>query len=298
MTALNLNKDHLKLHLIVFIWGFTGVLGKLISIEGASLAWIRMGIAFVGLAGFMSFKKISFSVTRNELFSMLGIGLIIAIHWATFFIAIKVSTVSVALVCMSSSALFMSFLEPLFHKKRVDPFETLFGIIVIMALLLIFKVEYKYALGICLALFSAFCAALFTAINAVLVKTHNATKITTYEMLGGFLGLGIYLIATNTFAGYTWIPTATDWGYLLLLGLVCTAYAFVASVDIMRTLTPYTVSISVNLEPIYAILMALVIFGEEEYMSGGFYLGAAILILTILANAVLKSKQRKKLVNG
>jgi drug/metabolite transporter (DMT)-like permease len=291
---LGINKNQFKLHIIIFIWGFTGVLGKLITIEGATLAWIRMGIAFLGLAIFMFVKKISFSTPRKDLISMLVVGLIIAIHWATFFIAIKVSTVSVALVCMSSSALFMSFLEPLLMRKKLVPYEMIFGAVVVLALWLIFEVESTYALGIGLGIFSAFCAALFTALNAILIKKHNATKITTYEMLGGFIGLGIYLVFVDGFNGEDWLPTFSDWIYLLLLGLVCTAYAFEESIEIMKTISPFTIAISVNLEPIYAILMALVIFGEEEHMSPLFYVGALILILTILANALLKSKQRKK----
>ena len=220
--SLIINKDQLKLHLIVFIWGFTGVLGKLITIDGGSLAWIRMGIAFFGLTLFMMLRKISFKISPKQLFILLGIGVIIAIHWATFFIAIKVSTVSVALVCMSSSALFMSFLEPIILKKKIVPYEMIFGGIVILAIWLIFEVETKYALGIGLALFSAFLAALFTALNAILIKNHNAIKITTYEMLGGCLGLAIFLSLNGTFEAANWIPSTNDWIYLFILGLVCT----------------------------------------------------------------------------
>lgn len=285
-------KDQITLHFIVFIWGFTGVLGKLISIEGSALAWIRMGIAFFSLFLYMLAKKMTFKASPKEVFAMLGVGLIIAVHWATFFIAIKVSTVSVALVCMSSSALFMSFLEPIILKRKIIGYEMLFGAVVIVALLFIFKMETQYAVGIGLALFSAFLAALFTAINAIFIKKHTATKITTYEMLGGFLGLGLFMVLSGDLNG-NWIPTTQDWMYLLLLGVVCTAFAFVASVAVMKSVSPFTVAISVNLEPIYAIIMALLIFKEEEYMSTGFYLGAAVLILTIFANGYLKVREKR-----
>lgn len=288
-------KHYLQLHFVIFIWGFTGVLGKLISIDGAPLACIRMGIAFLGLAAFMAIRKISFKTDLKSMIKLLGIGVIIAIHWATFFIAIKVSTISVALVCMSSSALFMSFLEPLIMKKKIIPYEILFGMLVIGALLIIFKVESQYALGMGLALISAFLAALFTALNAIYIKSHNATKITTFEMLGGFIGLSIFLLLSEGISLENITPTASDWIYLLILALVCTAYAFVVSVDIMKVVSPFTVAISVNLEPIYAILMALIIFGEEEHMSTGFYFGSSVLILTIIGNAILKSRHNKKL---
>lgn len=288
-------RNQIKLHFVVFIWGFTGVLGKLISIDGEPLAWIRMGLAFVGLALFMLLRKISFKTDFRTILKFIGIGLIVAVHWATFFMAIKASNVSVALVCMSSSALFMSFLEPLILKRRIDKWEIFFGLIVIGALVMIFEIEPQYKLGIALALTSAFLAALFTALNAIYIKEHNATKITTYEMLGGFLGLSAFMfISGNAFSEGS-IPQPMDWIYLLILSLLCTAYAFVVSVDIMKVVSPFTVAISVNLEPIYAILMALVIFGEEEHMSAGFYTGAAVLILTILANAFMKGRQNKKL---
>jgi drug/metabolite transporter (DMT)-like permease len=289
-------KNYLKLHFIIFIWGFTGVLGKLIdSLDGASLAWVRMGIAFLGLAVFMVIRKVSFKVDTRTLLKFLGIGIIIAVHWATFFIAIKVSNVSVALVCMSSSALFMAFIEPIIFRKKIVPYEIFFGLIVIGALVMIFKIEPQYAEGICYALISAFLAALFTAINAIYIKTHNATQITTYEMLGGFIGLSIFLLYIGEFNAENMIPVGDDWMYLLILALICTAYAFVVSVDIMKVVSPFTMAISVNLEPIYAILMALFIFGEEEHMSNGFYFGGMVLILTILANGIMKNRSEKTL---
>lgn len=296
MTKNETIKNYLKLHFIIFIWGFTGVLGKLIdSIDGSTLACWRMGIAFVGLMAFMAFRKISFAVDLKSLLKFMGIGLLIAAHWATFFIAIKVSNVSVALVCMSSSALFMSFIEPIIFKKKIVPYEIIFGLIVIAALFMIFKIESQYALGIGLALISAFLAALFTALNAIYIKTHNATKITTYEMLSGFVGLILFLVLFGDFSPANIIPEGNDWIYLLILALICTAYAFVVSVDIMKVVSPFTMAISVNLEPIYAIIMALFLFGEEEHMSTGFYFGGMILILTILANGLMKNRSNKKL---
>jgi drug/metabolite transporter (DMT)-like permease len=174
-------------------------------------------------------------------------------------------------------------------------YEIFFGLIVIGALVMIFKIEPQYAEGICYALISAFLAALFTAINAIYIKTHNATQITTYEMLGGFIGLSIFLLYIGEFNAENMIPVGDDWMYLLILALICTAYAFVVSVDIMKVVSPFTMAISVNLEPIYAILMALFIFGEEEHMSNGFYFGGMVLILTILANGIMKNRSEKTL---
>jgi drug/metabolite transporter (DMT)-like permease len=285
-------KDYAKLHFIVFIWGFTGVLGKLISLDGVDTAWYRMIFAFLTLMIFAYYKKESLKTSLSSAFNFLIVGVIIAIHWATFFEAIKVSTVSVALVCMASSSLFTSFLEPIFFKRRIIWYETASGLIVIFGLYLIFEFESSYTLGIILALTSAFMAAFFTVINGILIKSHEAIKITTYEMLGGIIGISSYLFLFNDFSINGWSLSTSDLIYLLILAVVCTAYAFVESVEIMKRVSPFTVAISVNMEPIYAIIFALLLFGEEEHMSFGFYIGALVIIGTLIMNAIIRKKTK------
>ena len=284
---------HLHLHLIIFIWGFTGILGELITIPSPSLVWYRMLIAFAGLWVFLKFVKAPVLLNKKLTLQTLGVGIIIAAHWIFFFGAIKISTVSVALACMASTSLFTSLLEPLFFKRKIILYEVIFGLIVILGLYIIFRFEGDYTEGIMMAILSSFLAALFSVFNGILVKDNDSRTLSLYEMIGGFLGITIFLALTGGFTIENFSLSTSNLGWLLILGLVCTAYAFAASVELMKTLSPFTVSISINMEPVYAILLALVIFGEKEKMTPGFYVGAGIIFLTVIGNAVLKSRKKE-----
>lgn len=290
-------KYQLLLHVIVFIWGFTGILGKLIELDAPRLVAVRMAVATVGLLLYLVFAKVSFAVTYRNILRFAGVGAIVALHWITFFGAIKVSNVSVALSCMASATLFSALIEPLFFKRRIQISELIFGFMVIVGLLLIFNFESQYALGILLAVISSMLAALFTVLNGLLIKDTDARIITFYEMASGFLVLLLFVIFTSGLDVSAFALPPIQWFYLILLGLVCTAFAFAASVYVLKELTPFTVTISVNMEPVYAILLALIIFGESERMTTGFYFGAAILIASVVFNAILKHRKNKLLIN-
>ncbi len=288
-------KSYLNLHLIVFIWGFTAILGALISLEALDLVWFRMVFAVIFIALYVFIKKIDLKVTSRVLLKLLILGLIIALHWLTFFKAIKVSNVSVTLACLSTGALFTSILEPFFNKKRIVPYEVLFGLIVVAGLYIIFQVEGNYAEGILLALTSAFLSALFSVMNGQLAKEYNSTLISFYELSGGVLFLSLFLLLSGSFTLDFFTISSSDFIYLLILSSVCTAYAFIASVKVMKHISPYTVMLTINLEPIYGILLAVLIFKEKEQMSPTFYFGALIILATVVANGVVKYYQRKKI---
>lgn len=288
-------KEHLLLHLVILIWGFTGILGKVISLPSVDIVWYRMFIAFTGILIWLKVVKFDTRVSTKSAIKFLGVGLVVAAHWVAFFYAIKVSTVSVALATLASATLFTSFLEPLFFKKRIVFYEVVFGVCVIAGLLLIFNFETQYALGISIALLSAFLASVFTVINGKLVSEGEKPRVMTlYEMLGGFAGITIYYIATGDFSVLENLPAVSDIFYLLILGLICTAFAFLVSINVMRFLSPFTVSISINMEPVYSIVLALLIFGDDERMSVGFYAGAGLIMATILINAGLKRYRKHK----
>ncbi len=288
--------DYLKLHTVILVWGFTGILGKVITVSSISIVWYRTLIAFLSIAIFLLIKKQSFKISLKRLGKYLGVGVIVALHWVFFFEALKVSTVSVTLATLASATLFTSLLEPLFFRKKIVPYEILLGLIVILGLVLIFNFESKYTLGIIYSLFSAFCASLFTTLNGIFVAEGGiSNRITLFEMLGAALIITLYLGVTGNLSLDTlslmkngmdtfWL----DLLYLLILAIVCTAIAFVISVEAMKNLTPFTVSISINMEPIYSIILALLFFGESERMSWGFYLGAALVMATIFGNGFLK----------
>ena len=287
-------KNYLHLHLIVFIWGFTAVLGALIHIGALELVWYRMGIATLAIFAYIRVKKISIKASKSVLMGMAGAGVLIALHWITFFGALKMANVSITLAMMSTGAFFTSILEPLFYKRKIIGYELLFGLLVILGLYLIFKVETQHTSGIVVALISALLAALFTLINGKLVKKQHPVVISFYEMMAGAGVITLVLAFTSRFTTSFFQLAATDWLYLVILAVVCTAYAFIASVKVMRHLSPYTVMLTTNMEPVYGIILAFLILGDVERMSTGFYYGAVLILITVVLNGMLKMASRKK----
>ncbi|APQ18378.1 DMT family transporter [Maribacter hydrothermalis] len=284
----------IHLHFIVFIWGFTAILGKLITIDSLPLVWIRMGLATLFITIYILIAKFSLKVSKKTFFWLLGGGIVVALHWVTFFLAIKVSTVSVALAMMSTGAFFTALMEPFWYGRKIIGYEILFGLLVVVGLYLIFKVETQYVYGMVIALISAFLAATFALINGKLVQNHRPSVISFYELGVGVIFLSIILILKGDWNMSLIALPKMDWVYLLILALICTAYAFIASVKIMRVLTPYTVMLTTNLEPVYGILLAWLIFGSEEKMKPMFYVGALIILSTVIANGILKQRANIK----
>lgn len=287
-------KSYFNLHLIVFIWGFTAVLGALISLDALPLVWWRMSLAVIMIFVYVKYKKISFTLTNSKKILMLFAGLIIALHWLTFFKAIKVSNVSVTLACLSTGAFFTSILEPIFYNRKIIWYEVLFGLLVITGLYIIFNVEGDYWLGIVLALTSAFLSAIFSVINGKFAKEYNASTVSFYELFGGVLFLSVYMFFDGVFTKEFFIISFPDLGWLFVLASVCTAYAFIASVAVMKYLSPYTVMLTINLEPIYGIILAILVFHEKEKMNPEFYFGAAIILTTVILNGIIKNVEKKK----
>lgn len=280
----------LLLHLIVFIWGFTAIIGKLITLDALALVWFRMLFAVFFIGAYVGYQKISWRHSRSMITIFLGAGIVIALHWFTFFKAIKVSNVSVTLACLSTGAFFTSLLEPLFTAKKIVRYELFFGVLVIAGLTLIFKVETHFINGIGLALLSAFLSALFAVLNSRWVAQHEPVVITLFELLGGVLFFSILLALSGSFTATFFQLSWSDLGYLLLLSSVCTAFAMIASTALLRVLDAYTVMLTINLEPVYGIILAMLLFEDTETMSGTFYLGAIIILVTVIANGILKSR--------
>ena len=286
--------NYLHLHFIVFIWGFTAVLGALISIDAIPLVWFRMSIASLLILVWVGYKKIPLKYTPKTMAVFLLCGLIIAAHWLTFFGAIKVANVSVTLAIMATGSFFTAILEPIYYKRKVIWYELLFGLIVILGLYIIFQVEGDYTWGILLALTSAFLSALFSVINGKLATQYNASAISFYELFFGVACITIYLLGSGSFDASFFTLSQADWGYLFILASACTAYAFIASVHVMKWISPYTVMLTINMEPVYGILLALLILGDSENMGPQFYYGAAIILATVIANGITKNRTKKK----
>ena len=280
-----------SLHLMVVILGLTGVFGKLISLDAIQLVWYRMFIAFITLSLFLAYKKQLFTVILKDFFGILGVGALVTFHWLCFFQSIKVSTISVAVVCLATSSLFSALIEPMFFKRKLLKYEVFMGIVVIAALIFILGAETQYLWGYFYGIMAAFLGTLFTLFNAKYIKKVGAAKITMIEMLAGVLIISCVLLLKQDYTVFTSLISVTDFSYLLILGTLCTAMVFVWMTEIMKHITPYSLIMAVNLEPIYSIILALVIFGDSELMSNSFYVGSSVIIGIVFLEGYLKNKQ-------
>ena len=269
------------LHIIVFILGFTAILGKLISIQAIELVWYRTMIASIFILIIIKAKKGNIRIPFKEMVKYLLVGLVVAAHWITFFHAIKVSNVSVTLACLSTTTLFTGIVEPIVMKRKFYWIEAVLGLFIIVGLYMIFEFEARYKLGILFALTSALLAGVFSVLNKKLTPGKNAYQISFYEMIGGFVVVTLYLLLNPEFKIVKLSITFMDVVYLLILGSICTAYAFTTVIELMKKISAYVVVLSINLEPVYGVVLAYFIFGSSEYMSSGFYSGAAIIILCV-----------------
>ncbi|WP_299225861.1 DMT family transporter [uncultured Psychroserpens sp.] len=288
-------KNYFHLHFLVFIAGFTAIFGELISIGSTALVWYRMFIAGILMYIYIKLIKLKVKVNARTKLKFFGAGIIIALHWITFFEAINQSNVSITLAMFSTGAFFASFIEPLIYKRRIIWYEIIFGLIVIIGVFLITQSEIKYLNGIILGISSAFFSTLFAVINGRFIEVHSATIISFYEFISGVAFLTLFiLIFQDGFSIEFFILSSEDWVYLFILASVCTAYAFIGSVKVMTYISPYTVILTYNLEPIYGIALALLLFPETEIMSTQFYYGASLVLATVLMDGILKNYKKKK----
>ena len=287
-------KNHLHLHIIVFIWGFTAVLGKLITINAVPLVWFRLSIAAVILYFVLVIKKINYKINRKALIQFAISGFIIALHWIAFFYAIKISNVSITLATLATGALFTSLLEPFFLKIKFKVYEILLSLLTIIGIVIIYDVETQYSLGIIVALIAAFLSALFAVLNAGFVKDHDSRVLTFYELLFAVLLISVIILFQDGFSAKFFNLSTNDWIYIIILASVCTAYALTASTKLLKKISAFTMMLTVNLEPVYGIILALIVFGSDEEMSSSFYYGAIFIFAGVILNVIIKSKINKK----
>lgn len=285
-------KNHLHLHLIVFIWGFTAILGELITLDALPLVWTRILIAVGFVFLFIKLSKRSLVLNTKTITLFFICGFVIAIHWLTFFHAIKISNISITLACISTGAFFTSLLEPIFYKRKIIWYEVFLGIMVVLGLLIIFSFETQYIEGILTALLSAALSATFSIINGKFANKYDSLIISFYELLGGLFVLTVFLFLLGDFNAQVFNFQGFDWLWLLILGSVCTAYPFIATIDIMKYLSPYTVMLTINLEPIYGTILAVILFTENEKMTPAFYIGAIIILSTVILNTYFKKLKK------
>ena len=284
-------KHFIHLHFLVFIAGFTAILGELIINSPEVIVWHRMFIGSTLLGLYMLFSKRSFKIDLNLFFKYSFLGLIIALHWITFFEAIEQSNISVTLAMFSTAAFFTSFIEPIVFKRKMIFYEVFLGLIVAFGVYLIFNAEFEYLNGIILGLLSALFASFFSVLNGLMIKTNNAVSISFYEFVSGMFFITLFLIFNNDFTTILIEDIfSLNYFYIFLLGSVCTAYAFMASVYLLKFISPYSVVLTYNLEPIYGIIMAIIFFGDNEKMSLSFYLGLFLILFSVISNMYIKKR--------
>lgn len=282
----------ITLHATVVVFGFTGVLGKLISLAATPLVFWRTLIGAGGLYLWMLIRRSGgVAMPASLRAGVFGTGFLVAVHWVTFFAAIKASTVSLALAVMATVPMFVALIEPVLRRRRLDPTELTTGLIAVFGLWWMYRVDVSYGEGMVLALISAFCAALFGTLNSIWGQTIPSIAVSRIELVSACAALALWMSLSNQWPGS--IPTTEDWVWLLLLGLFATSLAFAITVEVMKVLSPFTVAMAINLEPVYAILLALLVFGKEEVMPPGFYGGAALLISAVFLDVVIKRRKAR-----
>ncbi len=285
--------DYLKLHFIVLLWGFTAVAGLLISIPATEMVFYRTLLAALGMMAWLAWRRESMQVSRKDFFYLLGIGGIVGIHWLTFFASARVSNASVSLVGFATNSLWAAVLEPLAGRQNIKRLELLLGLLVLAGLYIIFSFNFQYPLGLALGIVSGFTAAAFSVMNARLVKRISPERITLYEMWGAWLAIVLFLplyqqlwAANNSLR---LVPAPSDWFYIIFLAWGCSLYAYAAAIHLMKKLSVFYIQLALNLEPVYGIILALLIFGEKEKMGWNFYLGTVIIAAAVLLYPRLRS---------
>lgn len=287
-------KSTLHFHFIVFIFGFTAILGKLISIDALSLVWYRMSMAAIVLGLVLWIKKVSFRMTSKQLAVMGLCGLLIALHWICFFHAIKTSNVSITLAILASGAFVTALVEPFFYKRKFILYEIILGLIVVMGLAIILDAEYAYVNGMIYAGLAMIFSVAFTLINGVVVHRSDARVMSFYQLGTGAIFTSLFLSVSHGFDVDFFSIKTSDILWLVLLATICTAYAFVVSISVMRHLSPFSIMLGINMEPVYGILLAVLIFGDSERMDVSFYLGSILILISVMINGILKLKNPYK----
>ncbi len=286
--------DYVKLHFVVLLFGFTGILGKLVSIPAVEMVFYRTLLAAIGMAVLLFIVRGSFKVSSGDLVKITITGFIVAVHWLSFFISARISNVSVSLVGFATASLWTAILEPMVKKYPVRRIDVVFGLTVLAGLYIIFSSDFSYSMGLILGVLSGLTCAIFSIINSQLVKRIDSFTITFYEMAGAFLFIALFLpIYQQQWADgnqLRLLPTSIDWIYIALLAWLCSVYAYSTAVELMKKISVFFFQLTLTLEPVYGILMAVIVFGDEERMNLNFYAGTIVIMCVVFLYPAMKRK--------
>ena len=271
------------MHTAVFLWGFTGVLGRAISLDSVWLVWYRLLITVISLWVLYFFLKKIRSISLPSALTIGGIGFILVLHWICFYASIKYANVTIALTCLSTTALLSSLLEPLVLRKRFDAFEIILGLFAIAGIVIIYNTHVQFSVGIVIGLLSAVLTVLASVLNKKIIDRYQPEQITLYQLTGGFLGLTVLLpLVYFFFPSNQLLPTNMDWLWLFILSWVCTIFTFFLYIRCLKKLSAFTLNLTLTLEPVYGIFLAFLIYKENKLLSNWFYLGFALIAIAVV----------------
>jgi drug/metabolite transporter (DMT)-like permease len=291
-----MRKAFIQLHIAVFLAGFTAILGKLIGLNEGLLVWYRLLITVIVLALLLYFKQQLRRIPLKDAVKILGVGFIVAIHWVTFYGSVKYGNVSIAVVCFSATGFFTAFFEPLIFKRGIILMEVILGLLAIAGIYIIFDFHPQYKTGIIFGVISAVGSSLFPIFNKKLLVRFSTATLTLYELGGGFVALSLLIpFYLWQFPARYYVPTLSDWGWLMILACVCTVLSFDLQLNALKKISPFTANIAYNMEPVYGIILAFLIFKENKLLDAHFYFGVGLIVLSVLlqtGRVWLKNKRR------
>ena len=278
-----MRKAFIQLHIAVFLAGFTAILGKLIGLNEGLLVWYRLLITVVILGMILYLKKSLQLVPLPDALKIFAVGLLVAIHWVTFYGSIKYGNASIAVVCLSASGFFTAFFEPLLFKRKVVLIDILLSLLSIVGIGIIFDFHPQYKTGIIFGIISALGSSLFPIFNKKLLIRFSPTTLTLYELGGGLLAITLLIpFYLMRFPAFYYLPTASDWVWLLVLAGICTVLCFDLQLKALKKISPFTANIAYNMEPVYGIILAFIVFRENQLLEVHFYLGLVLILLSVV----------------
>jgi drug/metabolite transporter (DMT)-like permease len=286
----------IRLHTAVFLWGFTGVLGRAISLQEGWLVWWRMLIATVGLWLMLYFFKSITKISLKDFLKVSAVGTLLALHWLTFYGSIKYANVSIALTCLSTTGLLSAIIEPLFFRRRINMFEFILGLFALGGIALIYATNLSFSTGIYVGLISAILTVIVSVLNKKLVAGYKPQTLMLYQLTGGFLGLTLLLPFYEIFfPAQQKIPQGYDWLWLLILSFCCTIFTFILYINALRQVSAFTVNLTLTLEPVYGIILAFIFFNEDKTLSKYFFWGFGLILIAVFLQMFALVKQHRKL---
>lgn len=295
-------RAYIELHIAVFLFGFTAILGDLIQLPALTLVWWRVFITSISLLFLIKVIRLFRTLPRKRLLQFMGIGVLVALHWLAFYGAIKLANASIALVAMATTSFFTSMIEPFVMQQRVKWYEIALGVLIIPGMMLVANgTEFSMLTGLWVGIVAAFLAALFATLNKKLIGNQNVLEITFLELGSAWLFLSLVLPVLFLISdlNITFVPpSAMDWLYLLVLALLCTTLAYALALKSLRHLTAFASNLTINMEPVYGIIMAWILLNENEELTSNFYWGVVIILLAVFSYPILRRLERLKKLKG